>query len=404
MTPASADRPGDDPIFALNAEARARTRAGKDVLNSTLGTLMDDELELAVLPAVAEAYRRIPLASASGYAPIAGPPAFLGAVIHDLFGDGPLGRSAVAAATPGGTGACALAITNFLEPGQRLLTTSYFWGPYETLALHAGRGIDTFPMFQRDGRFAVDALAEGLERSIDEQGRALLFLNSPCHNPTGYSLDEQDWARVVPVLEDAAQRAPLVVLIDVAYAKFGSSEASSWTSPISALLGKATLLVAWTASKAFAQYGARVGACVALEPEPEERERIQNALGFACRGTWSNCNHLGMLAITELLTDEELRSRADAERRALFATLQERVALFNRLAHEARIAIPRYEGGFFVTVFTPDAAETARVMREKDVFVVPLSGAVRVAICATPAAKVPRLVEALEAGVRAAGG
>ena len=138
--------------------------------------------------------------------------------------------------------------------------------------------------------------------------------------------------------------------------------------------------------------------------DPKERERIKNALGFACRGTWSNCNHLGMLAITELLTDEALRSRADAERATLFATLQERVTLFNRLAREAKIAIPRYEGGFFVTVFTPDAAETARVMREQDVFVVPLSGAVRVAICATPAARVPRLVEALEAGVRAAGG
>ena len=28
---------------------------------------------------------------------------------------------------------------NFLEPGQKLLTTSYYWGPYEILATHTRR-------------------------------------------------------------------------------------------------------------------------------------------------------------------------------------------------------------------------------------------------------------------------
>ena len=41
-------------------------------------------------------------------------------------------------------------------------------------------------------------------------------------------------------------------------------------------------------------------------------------------------------------------------------------------------------------------------MRERGVFVVPIQGAVRIAICSTPTAGIPRLVEALEEGVRAA--
>ena len=56
------------------------------------------------------------------------------------------------------------------------------------------------------------------------------------------------------------------------------------------------------------------------------------------------------------------------------------------------------------TVFTPDAQATAATMRERGVFVVPLQGAVRVALCSTPASEVPRLVEALTEGVAAAGG
>ena len=38
-------------------------------------------------------------------------------------------------------------------------------------------------------------------------------------------------------------------------------------------------------------------------------------------------------------------------------------------------------------------------MREMGVYVIPLEGAVRVALCATPEAEIPRLIAALRAGV-----
>jgi len=297
-----------------------------------------------------------------------------------------------------------LAVTNFLEPGQSVLTTSFHWSPYETIAHHAGRALDTFPMFAADGRFDCDALAAALERHGARQGRSLLFLNTPCHNPTGYSLDERDWRALSDVLSDAADRQRLTVLLDLAYARYGAGDPRDFVRHVEPLLARATVLVAWSASKAFTQYGARVGACVALEADPRERERVRAALGASCRGTWSNCNHLGMLAITECLRDPELAERAERERAELCALLARRVELFTRLARAAGLQHPRYEGGFFVTVFVRDAERAAAAMRERGVFVVPLGGALRVALCTTPERTIPRLVEALVAGVRAGAG
>ena len=397
----SAERPGDDPIFALHAAAQRRAAAGDDVLNSTIGALMLDDGHMAVMPTVFEAFRSVAPERASAYAPISGPPEFLDAVIRDLFGEGPLASQAVAAATPGGTGACHHAIVNFLEPGQKLLTASYFWGPYGILAEHTRRRLETFEMFTSEGGLDVGALETALERIMDEQGRALLLLNTPCHNPTGYSLDDRDWEGVAAALERAAEKGPVALLLDLAYLRFAAPESIRWPRYVERLAGKVSLLFAWTASKGFAQYGARVGACVAVDPDPRERERIKNALGYSCRGTWSNCNHLGMLAVAKVLNEPDLRAKADAERNELCRLLHERVSVFNELAPKAGLSYPRYEGGFFVSVFTPDALETCRVMQEQGVFVVPLKGAVRVAICATAAKDLPRLVEALEAGVRA---
>ncbi|HED66968.1 MAG TPA: aminotransferase class I/II-fold pyridoxal phosphate-dependent enzyme [Planctomycetes bacterium] len=399
LVPASAARPGDDPIFALNAQAQGRAASGESILNSTLGALMTDEGRLAILPTVFEAFRRVPAERAAAYAPISGDREFLDAVIGDLFGDSRLSAMAVAAATPGGTGACHHAIVNFLEPGQKLLTSSYYWGPYAILADHTRRGLETFSMFAQDGSFDVDAMETAIDRLIDEQGRVLLFLNTPCHNPTGFSLDDGDWERIVAVLERAGQRAPVTLLLDLAYAKFARPDSIRWPRYVERLAGKVGLLFAWTASKGFAQYGSRVGALIAIESDPVERDRIRNAIGYSCRGTWSNCNHLGMLAITEVLTDPELRSRCDAERDELRRLLDERVDVFQDLAKKAGLRYPRYEGGFFVAVFTPDAEATCTHMRERGVYVVPLDGAVRIALCCTRVADLPRLVDALVAGI-----
>jgi aromatic-amino-acid transaminase len=163
------------------------------------------------------------------------------------------------------------------------------------------------------------------------------------------------------------------------------------------------VLIAWSASKSFAQYGARIGALIAVAHDDEERACIQNALSYACRGTWSNCNHLGMLAISELLTNPISREAADRERAALIDLLGQRVEAFNTEAAKYDLDYPRYEGGFFVAVFSPDAEKTAAHMRDAGVFVVPLGGALRIALCATPTRDIPRLVKALAAGIAAAG-
>lgn len=406
LIPDARARAGDDPIFALNAEAKRRAEAGERVLNATLGALMTDEGQLGVLPVVCDALAAVPPERGAAYAPIAGEPAFLKAVIRDLFANTELAAQSIAVATPGGTGALHHAIVNFLEPGQALLTPEYFWGPYLTIAEHTRRRVETFNMFDAARRFDARAFERALARQVAAQKRALILLNSPCHNPTGYSLDDAEWREVVAIVRAASARAPVALLVDHAYAKFGGPDAERWVEHARELVGHALLLVAWTASKSFAQYGARVGALVAVHGDEAERKLLQSALAYSCRGTWSNCNHAGMLAITALLTDPALAARVREEREKLRALLGERVAAFNRAASEAALDYPRYEGGFFVSVFTPEPERAAARMRELGVFVVPMTtasgGAVRIALCSTPARDVPRLVAALVEGLRAA--
>ncbi len=404
LIPTAAHRSGNDPIFALNAEAQRRAAAGESIVNATLGALLDDDGHLAILPCVVAALTEVPATRAAAYAPIAGEPGFLRAVIDDVFGESRRAAQTVAVATPGGTGALHLAIMNFLEPGQALLTTDFYWGPYSTLATQAGRSVETFSMFAANGGFDTSAFDAALQRQIERQGRALVFLNSPCHNPTGYSLDAAEWQGVAASVQRAGRQAPVALLVDLAYARFAANEVN-WQEHLAPVLDSATLLVAWSASKSFAQYGARIGALLGTHRDDAVRQSLANAFSFGCRGTWSNCNHQGQLAVAGLLTEPTQRARVDSDRAQLIALLHERVAIWNREAAAAGLSYPRYEGGFFVTVFADDAQAAAAHAREEGVFVVPVRGegrgALRVALCSTAAAAVPRVVTTLARAIAA---
>jgi aromatic-amino-acid transaminase len=207
-----------------------------------------------------------------------------------------------------------------------------------------------------------------------------------------------EWQAVVKVLVAHADQ-PVTLLVDMAYWLYaGAGDVRAFLAELTPLLGKVGLLFAWSGSKSYTHYGLRVGALIACEPDAAVRASTQAALAYACRGTWSNCVRGGLWAVTKLLTDASLRQACDAERDALKQLLQNRVKAFNAAAAPRHLKYPRYEGGFFVTVFHPDAEAQATRMKEKGVYVVPQKGALRVALCSVAEKDVPRLVDALALG------
>jgi aspartate/tyrosine/aromatic aminotransferase len=239
-------------------------------------------------------------------------------------------------------------------------------------------------------------LDRALEEHVARQGRALLILNDPCQNPTGYSMTPGEWEAAAAILGRHAEHAPVAVVLDAAYSAYGPQRGVQ--GPVSALepiADRALVLVAWSASKSFTHYGLRVGALVALAPDSAERQDIGAALTYACRGTWSNCNRGGMTAVTRLLTDPVLRPAVDGERAGLIALLGERVAAFNDAARRAGLRHPRYDGGFFTTVFAEDAFGAAERMRREGVYCVPIEGALRLGLCSVAQRDVARLVESV---------
>jgi aromatic-amino-acid transaminase len=401
LIPSHRGRPGNDPIFTLSKMAADRKKQGASVINGTLGALLDDEGRLFTLPAAVQALHEVSAEQISAYAPIGGAAPFLDAIRAEVSCRRTgLQERSVVVATPGGTGALRHAITALVGEGQAFLTSSYYWGPYATIASEHGRTVRTFRMFDEAGGLDTGSLEESLRSLLQAQGSAMVLLNDPCHNPTGYSMSERDWDEVRGILERCAALGPISVILDSAYAAFSEGAIERPIRALESVSDRVLVGFCWSASKTFLLYGQRVGALMLVPPERGDVADLEAAMLYASRGTWSNCNHAGQIASARLLTDAKLRPQVDAERAQATRLLDARVAAWNREARPRGLRYPRYDGGFFVTVMSSDPQGQGAALRERDIFVVPVAGALRVALCSVATAEIPRLAATMGEIVR----
>lgn len=387
--------PADDPIFALNAEALARKAVGEKVLNATVGALLDDSGQLVVLDSVMELWRDLTALEVAPYAPIAGDPAFLKALVQRHWPS--LGSAGAACATPGGSGAIALSMRNFLEAGQRVLTTAPYWGPYATMATENGLSLATAPWPEAGQPLDAAAWSGALQALLKAQGRVLLLLNDPCHNPTGRSLSSADRQVLADLLREASALGPITLLLDFAYLDYTCDSASvaAALADYAALGAEGRILVgaSMSLSKSMTLYGAR---CGALAFPWSTDPALQAALTQSCRGTWSNCAKAPQSLLLRLAKDGKAQEHLAAEHRHWSEVLSARASALDVALVEAGMPPVHWQGGFFVCVPVPDPESACTQLKARGVFTVPLPEGLRVGLCGMRALEAPRLAQALQ--------
>ena len=283
---------------------------GKDaVVNATIGALLNDDGELMVLSSIDETFRNLTSQEYAAYTPIAGIPAFRKAVVKAALGNYEPKGYVEAVATPGGgTGSIRNTIANYSQRGDKVLTSGWFWAPYRTIASEIGRNLDTFRLFNDERKFNLVSFEEKVFELVGQQEYLTIILNTPAHNPTGYSLTIEDWEGVVAVLNKVPADKKVAVLIDVAYIDFAGDEEEygKFLPVLEGLPVNVLPIIGYSASKTLTAYGMRCGAMICIAPTEAIAKEFKSVGEFSSRGSWSNCSRAGQSVMARIYADEEL--------------------------------------------------------------------------------------------------
>ncbi len=393
--------PLEDKIFGISSRAKAMIaeKGADQVINATIGSLLDDEGKLIVLSSVVEAVRSLSPADFADYAPIGGTPAFRKAVQKAAFGSFQPKTFVEAVSTPGGTGAIRNAISNYSRPGDKILTSDWHWAPYNTIAGELGRSIDTYTMFDEHGGFCAAAFEKKVNELVGAQKSLVVILNTPAHNPTGYSLTDGDWNRVIAALvSGAASAESIALLVDAAYIDFAGDEEAyrSFLPKLENLPENVLPIIAYSLSKTYTLYGTRCGAMICMAQTGEIAEEFKRVCEFSSRGSWSNSAKLAQVVLSKVYSDEALLKRVSDERAGYREMLLHRGRAFSEEAKKVGLDMVPFDAGFFISIPCENPDEISRRLEKEGLFIVPLAKGLRVSAASISEAacrKVPAMVK-----------
>ena len=391
--------PKEDKIFAISNRAKeAIAKYGKEnVINGTVGALFDDEGKLIVLKSVDRVFKSLTPDEYAPYAPIGGTPEFKAAIKKAAFGSYEPKGFTEAVATPGGTGGVRNTVSNFSAFGDRVLVADWFWAPYKTICQEIGRDIQTFKFFNEEGGFDAADLEKQLNELAAVQDQVVLMINTPAHNPTGYSLSLEDWDALISIVNKA--ECKVVLFLDIAYIDYAGEEdeVRAFLPKLADLGDHAIVIFGYSASKTLTAYGMRCGAIVCMAKNEEDAEEFRRAAEYSARSTWSNCNRSAMVVMGKIYSDPELQAKVDEERRMYRDMLLERGRVFEKTLNDNGVSCVPFSAGFFVTIACDDPAEVGRKLEEQDIFCLALAKGIRVSIASISKEKCVKCAEAIAA-------
>ena len=383
-SPQGRNIPKEDKIFGINNRAKAMiAEEGKEkVVNATIGALLDDDGELIVLSSVNDVFKKLSPKEFAEYAPISGTPEFKKAVKQDaLRGYEPKGF-VEASATPGGTGAIRNTIANYTDRGDSVLVADWYWSPYGTIAAEQGRKVETFTFFNDERKFNAEDFRAKAESLLSKQQRLVIILNTPAHNPTGYSLTTEDWNNVKTVLESLPADKKITLLVDTAYIDFAGDEEEyrSFLPILEEMPENVLTLISHSLSKAYTLYGMRCGALICLAKTEEIAEEFKRVCEFSSRASWSNCARAPQAILSKIYSDPELKAKVFEERQGYREMLLRRGRAFEKAAAECGLEMVPFDAGFFASIPCSNPDEVAARLEKEGIFLVPLAKGLRVSV------------------------
>ena len=378
--------PIEDTVFVIvEKAAEAKAQYGKDkVVDATIGSLYDESGKLVAFDSVFTPYNEIPKEIKAKYAgSFTGNKSYRDQVANWLLGsiNSTLTHSVIA--TPGGTGAVNITISECLDQGETVVLPQIAWGSYQLMATMANLKTKTYSLFE-DDHFNMTDFKQTCHEVMAQQKKLVVVINDPCHNPTGYSLTEAEWKEVICFLNECVKQMPVVLLHDIAYIDYSYDiiHSRDYMEQFNAISENVIIVIAFSCSKSLTSYGLRCGAALIMGQNAEDVRNVEVVFEKAARATWSNIANAAMDNFTYVTTDH--LATYNKEKASYVELLKQRSDIFTSEAKEAGLPCYPYKEGFFVTIRMDNNEQRDRyhqALMDELIFTVKVNQGIRVAVC-----------------------
>ncbi|TDO97471.1 amino acid aminotransferase [Marinomonas balearica] len=360
-----------DPILGLSDAFRQDTNPNK--INLGVGVYKDEQGATPILKSVKQAEERlVDDENTKSYLSIEGEKAYRSAVKALLFGkdhDIIAKNRAHTAHTPGGTGALRVA-AEFIKkhlPEATIWVSNPTWANHQAVFQSVGLEVGSYAYYDANAK-TLDFESMLASLSQVPEGDVVLF-HGCCHNPTGIDPTPAQWQQLAKL----ASKQGFLPLFDFAYQGFGNGLEEDAIGLRTFLEETPEMLIANSFSKNFGLYNERVGALTIVAETAEQASAAFTQIKRCARTNYSNPPSHGAAVVTEILTDDQLRSLWEMELASMRQRIQEMRTLFVNTLRAKGVEqdfsfISKQQGMFSFSGLTPD--QVASLKEDHAIYIV----------------------------------
>jgi len=389
--------PGD-PILGVTEVFVADKNPNK--VNLGVGVYYDDAGKVPLLECVRRAeQQRVQSGTPKSYLPIDGLQSYDQAVQALVFGaSAPLlkEKRVLTVQALGGTGGLKIGadFLKQLSPDAQVWISEPSWENHRALFEAAGFKVQAYPYYDPATRgLKFEAMLSALQAL---PAGSIAVLHSCCHNPTGVDLSEEQWQKVLAVV----QARGLVPFLDLAYQGFGDGIDADAYAPRLFAGAMSPIFLSSSFSKSLSLYGERIGAFSLVAGSADEAARALSQVKRVVRTNYSNPPTHGGDIVARVLNTPELRALWEKE----LGGMRERIKQMRKaLAEGVQKRVPGTDYSFVVKqrgLFSYTGLSKAQVERLRTEFSIYAIDTGRVCVAALNSGNIDYVADAIAKVIR----
>lgn len=355
-------------------------------INAFLGVYYDEKGKLGTLKEINSTLKRNINLNTNTYDEILGSAKFNELLKKWIFKSN--NANAVSGYTMGCTGALSFCFNSYCR-NKYLLVPSLRWSNYDIIAQEKEVNLIEYNLINNKKEFDIDDLINKINHLYLNNTQINILINDPCHNPSGYSLSEDEWKKIINYLNKLIVKEKINLIIDIAYLHFSNSKLLEIL--FEEINDKINCIFCYSFSKSFSLYGYRGGGCLLLSKDKNEREKFKEKLGDFSRSSWASSNHLMSDSFCEYII--KYPKKIIKNYKKVNTILKERAEILIRKCKENSIDFYPYKEGFFIFLICKNPVTVSKRLLKEHIYVMPYENGIRISLASIKKKDIVELIE-----------
>lgn len=356
-------------------EAKLAKIKNKNVIDAVVGSLSDEQGKFFVFKSVNKIFSKLSNKEIFEYNSVSQSVKFRNNMFNWIFSD--LAEEfnkkfkISSVISPGSS--TSLFISLYINNEFPTLNSSFAWPAYRTMSEVANQEYFEYEMFDKNLKFNLKNFSNAVTKLLKKNKGINIIFNDPCHNPTGYTLSDNEWNGIISFLNKFPSKE-INIILDTAYAEF-SHHNREFLKKILMCSNNINIFLCYSCSKTFTIYGLRLGIMFALS-----KNDYTDKFKKYSRAIFSNPPAFPISIVNKLFDDKKEFNSYVSELNDKIKLLDERASIFIDEAKKCKLVHCEYRGGFFILIPCKNSIDVYNKLKKQNIYIAPLDGGIRIAI------------------------